>query len=342
MSRVRLQDVAEHAGVSMKTVSNVVHKYQHVSPAMRTRVEAAIDALGYRPNISARRLATGRTGTISLAFNDVSLPYFGELARMITSEAARRGYRILLEQTDGTAENDRAIVSTRDAGLVDGVIFQPARLASLESGSTADVAPLVLLGEGQAPLAIDHVSIDNHEAASAATAHLLALGRTRIGFLGHEAVNPSATSIQRLTGYTSTLRSAGLPLDPSIVLATTALGAHEAAAVVRRALAHGTVAGEPPFDALVCRDDLAAIGALRALGESGVRVPDDVAVIGWDDITMASFTNPSLSTIAPDMAAIATTALDLLEQRIAGHTGPGRHVLAGYRLVARESAPIAG
>ncbi|MCU1425034.1 MAG: LacI family transcriptional regulator, partial [Microbacteriaceae bacterium] len=268
--------------------------------------------------------------------SDVSLPYFGELARIITGEAALRGYRILLEQTDGTARNDRSIVSSRDAGLVDGVIFQPVRLASLESIARTEDAPLVLLGEGQAPLGIDHVSIDNHHAAAAATTHLVSLGRTRIAFLGHEAVNPSATSIQRLAGYTATLAAAGLTLDPSIVMATVALGAQDAAATVRRALASGR-----EFDALVCRDDLTAIGALRALSEHGLRVPEDVAVIGWDDITMASFTNPSLSSIAPDMALIATTALDLLEERIAGYTGAGRHVVTRYGLVARESAPHA-
>jgi DNA-binding LacI/PurR family transcriptional regulator len=334
MAGVRLQDVAELAGVSMKTVSNVVHDHPHVSDRMRAKVEAAIAQLGYRPNISARRLATGRTGMLSLAFSDVSLPYFAELARIVTTLATARGYRLLLEQTDGTAENERAIISTREAGLVDGVIFQPSRMPSLEISNQENDAPLVLLGEGPAPLGIDHVMIDNAAAVAQATGHLVALGCTRIGFVGHESVDPSATSIQRLSGFRNALAGAALPLDEALVLPTAEISPRDSAAAVRAALEAGH-----RFDGLVCRDDLAAIGALRAIHEFGLRVPDDVAVIGWDDITMASFTHPSLTTIAPDTTQVATLALDMLMERIGGFAGAGRHRIADFHLVARESAP---
>jgi len=334
MANVRLQDVAELAGVSMKTVSNVVHNYPHVSAGMRERVEAAISELGYRPNASARRLATGRTGMLSLAFSDVSLPYFAELARIIAHLATQRGYRLLLEQTDGTIESERAIVSTREAGLVDGVIFQPSRMPSLEIAKHREDVPLVLLGEGPAPLSVDHVMIDNEAAAIRATSHLVALGRRRIGFLGHEEFGHSVTSMQRLDGYQLALDAAGLKVDMSLVVPSAAISAREAADALRRALADGRV-----FDALVCRDDLAAIGALRALQEHGLRVPEDVAVVGWDDISMAAFTHPSLTTIAPDTTQIATIALDMLEERINGYSGLGRHRIADYSFVVRESAP---
>ena len=336
MAGVRLQDVAIRAGVSMKTVSNVVHDYPHVSPGMRAKVEAAIAELGYRPNIAARRLATGRTGMLSLAFSDVSLPYFAELARIVTGQATERGYRLLLEQTDGTAENERAIISTREAGLVDGVIFQPSRMPTFEIPKHQDDAPLVLLGEGVAPPGIDHVVIDNERAVASATNHLIAYGCRRIGFIGHEATNPSVTSVLRLAGFKRALAAAGLPIDESLVMASTEISPRDAAAAVGRAIAEGR-----RFDGLVCRDDLAAIGAIRALQEGGLRVPEDVAVIGWDDITMASFTHPSLSTVAPDTAQIATMALDMLEERIGGYSGAGRHRIAGHSIVVRESAPAA-
>jgi DNA-binding LacI/PurR family transcriptional regulator len=334
MASARLQDVAELAGVSMKTVSNVVHNYQHVSAAMRSRVEAAIAELGYQPNVSARRLATGRTGMLSLAFSDVSLPYFAELARIVAAEASRRGYRLLLEQTDGTIESERAIVSTREAGLVDGVIFQPSRMASLEISKRRGDVPLVLLGEGPAPLSVDHVMIDNIDAASRATSHLLGLGCRRIGFLGHEEFDQSETSMQRLTGFQRALGKAGIAVDMSLIIPSAAISPKNSADAVRAVLAAGH-----QFDGLVCRDDLAAIGALRALQEHGLRVPEDVAVVGWDDITMASFTHPSLTTIAPDTTQIATMALDMLEERIGGYSALGRHRIADYSLVARESAP---
>ena len=334
MANVRLQDVADLAGVSMKTVSNVVHDYPHVSPAMRTKVEAAIAELGYRPNASARRLATGRTGMLSLAFSDVSLPYFAELARIIARLSTERGYRLLLEQTDGTIESERAIVSTREAGLVDGVIFQPSKMPSLEIARHREDVPLVLLGEGPAPLSVDHVMIDNEAAAIEATSHLLGMGRRRIGFVGHEEFDQSVTSMQRLRGYQLALDAAGITVDMDLVIPSAAISAHDAAVAMRRALADGRV-----FDGIVCRDDLAAIGALRALQEHGLRVPEDVAVVGWDDIAMASFTHPSLTTVAPDTTQIATMALDMLEERIAGYTGLGRHRIADHSFVVRESAP---
>ncbi|TBN56424.1 LacI family transcriptional regulator [Glaciihabitans arcticus] len=334
MAAVRLQDVAKLAGVSMKTVSNVVRDYPHVSPAMRARVEAAIEELGYRPNLSARRLATGRTGMLALAFSDVSLPYFAELARIIAELAGQRGYRLLLEQTNGTIESERAIVSTREAGLVDGVIFQPSRMTSLEIAQHREDVPLVLLGEGPAPLSVDHVMIDNTAAAQEATEHLIGMGRRSIGFVGHEEYDQSTTSKYRLMGFQQALERAGIPVRMELLLSSETISARDAAASVTRALSSGLT-----FDALVCRDDLAAIGALRAVQDFGLRVPEDVAIIGWDDISMAAFTHPTLSTIAPDTTLIATSALDMLEERIAGFSGLGRHRIAPYSLVARESAP---
>ncbi len=334
MARVRLEDVAKVAGVSMKTVSNVVHDYPHVSASMRHRVQRVIDELGYKPNALGRRLATGKTGLLALAFASVSIPYFSELAQIVSTEARTRGYRLLLEQTDGTLEGERAIVSRSEAGLVDGVIFQPSVMTSQELAQHRGDVPLVLLGEGLAPLGLDHVKIDNVAAAKEATTHLASLGRTRIGFAGHEAPVPSETSRQRLAGYQQGLEGAGLSLDMSLLIASRSVSAHEAAVAVGGALDGGL-----QFDALVCRDDLAAIGALRALHERGLRVPEDVALTGWDDIAVASFTYPSLTSIAADTLAIARVALDMLEERIAGFDGLGRHQLVPFSLITRESAP---
>jgi len=333
MANVRLQDVADLAGVSMKTVSNVVHAYPHVSAGVRARVEAAIAELGYQPNLSARRLVTGRTGMLSLAFSDVSIPYFAELARVVSNEATRRGYRLLLEQTDGELDREREIVSTREAGLVDGVIFQPSTMSANEISLHRKDVPLVLLGEQAAPVSVDHVMIDNFAAADQATTHLIALGRTRIGFVGHEREHLSETSLRRLEGFQHALAEAGITVDMGLLLSTAEISAASAAAAVADALDRGIV-----VDALVCRDDLAAIGALRAIQERGLRVPNDVAIVGWDNIAMTAFTHPTLSTVAADTAALAATALDLLEERIAGFAGLGRHLVASHSLVVRESS----
>ena len=220
MGKVRLQDVARVAGVSMKTVSNVVHDYPHVSAPMRERVQKVIDELGYRPNALGRRLATGKTGLLALAFSDVSLPYFSELARIVSSAADRRGYRLLLEQTDGTLEGERAVVASTEAGLVDGVIFQPSVMSWSEIAQHREDVPLVLLGEGAAPLSVDHVMIDNTAAASEATRHLIGLGRSRIAFVGHSMsamhgadLGPFVLEHPRLVGHLQPT-SDGLPGRP--------------------------------------------------------------------------------------------------------------------------------
>ncbi|KZE89197.1 LacI family DNA-binding transcriptional regulator [Microbacterium sp. TNHR37B] len=330
----RLQDVAERAGVSMKTVSNVVRNYPHVSPQMRARVQQAIDELGYRPNVVARRLATGRTGFIALAFADVAIPYFAELSRAASRAAAGFEYRVLLEETDATLEGERALMASSEAGLIDGMIFQPSAMSSAEIARHRIDIPIVLLGETPAPLTIDRVMIDNIAAAREITRHLIASGRRRIGFVGHEASSLTETSRQRLLGYQEALQEAGLAADPSRLVASGAVAASEAVDAVRDALDGGL-----DVDALVCRDDLAAIGTLRALQERGIRVPDDVAVTGWDDTRLSAVTFPSLTTVSPDIDTIVSRALTLLDERIRGYDGVGRHEIAPHRIVVRESAP---
>src|SRR3954452_7349282 len=218
MGRVRLEDVARLAGVSMKTVSNVVHRHPHVSESTRDRVQRAIDELGYRPNAIGRRLATGRTGLLAFAFCDVGLPYFAELVRVVHREATARGYRLLLELTGYDLELERAVLSGEESALVDGVLFQPSEMSSLELAQERTDVPLVLLGERPAPLTLDHVMIDNVAAATEVTAHHAALGRSRIAFLGHEPRRQSETSRQRLLGYQLGLEQAGLRLDMSLLI----------------------------------------------------------------------------------------------------------------------------
>jgi DNA-binding LacI/PurR family transcriptional regulator len=331
---VRLQDVAELAGVSMKTVSNVVRGYKHVSVDTRARVQRAIDELGYRPNMMGRRLATGRTGLIALSFSAVTLPYFAELSRTVSAAANELGYRVLLEETEGTLEGERAVITSSEAGLVDGILFQPAMMSSLEISQHRSELPIVILGEGPAPVTLDRVMVDNIAAARHVTQHLIGLGRRRIAFAGHEPTELSATSKLRIAGYQQALEEHGLRPDPSLLFASSAISPTGAVEGVGRALDAGA-----RLDGIVCRDDLAAIGALRALQERGLRVPEDVAVTGWDNIEFSRVTFPDITTIAPDLEGLAHRAVEMLIERINGFTGMGRHEIVDYRLVVRESAP---
>jgi DNA-binding LacI/PurR family transcriptional regulator len=336
MARVRLVDVAERAGVSMKTVSNVVHDYPHVAPALRARVQEVIDELGYRPNLTARRLATGRTGMIALAMPEMDHPYFSELSRCIAEEATKLGYRVLIEQTLSEPGAERAVLKDREEGLVDGVIFHPVRMDDAEISRLVKDVPLVLLGEGTMPAALDHVMIDNVQAASDGVRMLLDAGRRRVAFLATVRDDITGSTEQRLHGYQRELEASGLPADPELILTAQGFGVDDSREALERAIAMGV-----DFDAVLCRDDRMAIGALRALAAAGRRVPEDVAVIGWDDTPMAGYCTPALTSVAPDKRAIARTALTLLAERIDGHHGPGRHRIVPHTITARASAPAA-
>lgn len=330
--RVRLADVAELAGVSMKTVSNVVHDYAHVSPQVRERVQAVIDELGYRPNITARRLATGRTGMLALAIPEIDQPYFAEMARQISAEAASQGYRVIVEQTLGSIDAERAVIRDREEGLVDGVIFHPMRIGTVEMARLKPGTPLVVLGEAARPLSVDHVMIDNVAAAREGVERLIAGGRRRILFLAVVAQELTDSTHLRLLGYQEALVNAGIPIRPELVLETSGFEPAEVAETLAAAIASGL-----QFDAVMCRDDLFALTAIRTLSTAGRSVPQDVAVLGWDDTFLAAHTFPAVSSVSPDKVAIAKRALSLLIERIDGHAGIGRHVLAPYRIVERET-----
>ena len=301
--RVRLEDVAKLAGVSMKTVSNVVHDYPHVSAKMRERVQAAIDQLGYRPNLTARRLATGRTGMLALAIPEIDQPYFAELARQIGEEAVRRGYRVIVEQTLNDVEAERAVIRDREEGLVDGVIFQPARIDTMEIARLRPDTPLVLLGEGGAA-AHDRPRHDRQRrggargrrAAAAAGPHPDRVPR-------HGARRPhrvDAPAPARLPGGAARRR------DPQRARRSCSRPTDSASTAAWPSLLAALDAGVR-FDALICRDDLFAMAALRGLDRAGLRVPDDVAVLGWDDTALARYSTPALSSISPDKESIART-----------------------------------
>lgn len=333
--RVRLKDVAERAGVSMKTVSNVVHDYEYVSPQMRERVQAAIAELGYRPNLTARRLATGRTSMIALAIPEIDHPYFAEIARHIGEEAGRRGYRIIVEQTLNDVEAERAVIRDREEGLVDGVIFHPVRIDTLEIARLQPGTPLVLLGEAARPLTTDHVMIDNTRAARDGVETLLRGGRSRIAFLATVHGDITASTHLRLLGYQEALLAAGIALDPALVLESEGFSVEDGVRTIVDAIAAGV-----RFDAVLCRDDMFAMSAMRGLADAGLRVPEDVAVLGWDDTAFARHSTPALSSVSPDKRALAATVLELLESRMQGYDGIGRHRIVPHAIVERATTAL--
>ncbi|MEU7616336.1 LacI family DNA-binding transcriptional regulator [Micromonospora rifamycinica] len=330
--RHRLKDVAERAGVSVKTVSNVVNGYQHVRPDTRARVEAAIAELRYRPNLSARNLRKGRTGVIALAVPELDIPYFAELARHVVAAAADHAWTVLIDQTGGGPERERVAAAGIGDHMIDGLIFSPLSLTA-DDLTGLDGMPMVLLGERADHGPADHVVIDNVTAAREMTAHLISLGRRRIAAVGAQHTPEGAGARLRLAGYTAALAEAGLGYDERLVAATPAWHRADGATAMRHLLASGA---RP--DAVFCFNDTLALGALRALHEAGLRVPADVAVAGFDDIEDGRFSVPTLTTVAPDKERIARLAVDLLAGRLAGdRDAPPRELTAPHRLTPRES-----
>jgi DNA-binding LacI/PurR family transcriptional regulator len=335
--RARLADVAALAGVSIKTVSNVVNAHPQVHEDTRSRVQAAIGQLGYRPHAVGRQLRRGRTGLIALALPELDVPYYAELARRVVEAAAARGLTVLVEQTGRSLQAERTLADAREAGLVDGLIISPVEMSAAELEERRLEAPMVLLGEGARPAGLDHVGMDDTAAAVQATEHLLAAGRRRIAFLGSRSEGLVQTSHRRRAGWRAALDRAGVPDGEArawLPVPDFGLGAGRDS--VAAALAAGV-----RFDALLCASDVLALGALRALHEAGLAVPDDVAVVGWDDVAFAAYTTPPLSSVRPDLWQIATSAVTMLVERIDGEPGAGRHVVAPHELVVRaSSAPL--
>ncbi len=331
---VTLRDVAEHANVSLRTVSNVVSGYQHVSERMRLRVQRAIEELDYRPNPVARTLRTGRTGLLALVVPEIDVPFFSELARDVITAAGELGYRVMIDQTSHDHRREQELLRGGDRGMLfDGMLFAPLATADELSGvEPTPTMPLVLLGEHTFDGRFDHVAIDNVRAAFDATDHLLDLGRTRVAAIGGQPKEAYATPLQRTAGFLHALEARGLDALPELVEPTERYSRAEGYAA-----ATTLMRSEIRPDALFCYSDLLAMGAMRAVFDAGLRVPDDVAVIGIDDIEEGRYSRPSLSTVSLDAPDIAQAAVARIVARIEEPELDAEEFVAPHALRVRES-----
>ncbi|WP_425562989.1 LacI family DNA-binding transcriptional regulator [Microbacterium gilvum] len=332
-----LRDVAELAGVSIKTVSNVVRGYQHVRESTRATVLAAIAETGYQPNLSARSLRIGRSGVIGLALPELALPYFAELAGAVIDEAKAAGVTVLVEQTGAELDAEHGVLRSPTRQLTDGLVFSPLAMGQDDVDRLDVDYPLVILGERIFDPACDHVVMDNVEGARAAVAHLVAAGCRRIAAVGAHLGEEQGSAALRLRGYREALEEAGLPYDEDLVGYVGMWHRVDGAEAMRALLARGI-----EIDGVFGMNDTLAFGALRALQDAGRRVPDDVRVIGFDDLDETRYTAPSLSTVDPGRLEIARTAVRVLLERIAeraagGEPSPPQRYTTGFRIVERES-----
>lgn len=334
-----MHDVANLAGVSIKTVSNVINDYPYLRPETKRRVEDAIDALGYRPNLSARGLRSGRTGVISLIIPDLRNAYFAELADEVMLAAEARGLSVIIEQSKGDRDRELSLLTGPRTSLVDGILYS---VLGLEEGDAHLLdrieTPMVLLGERIFHGPTDHVTMRNSESTRAATKYLLSMGRKRVVAFGAHRGEVIGSAGLRLEGYREALAEEGIRYDEALICEVGGWYRLEGALSMRKLLASGV-----HFDGVVAFSDVIALGAMRVMQEAGIRIPEDVAVIGFDDIDETRYTLPTLSTIDPGRAEIARVAVDYLQERIAagGASIPPREYFAGFALIQRESTPAA-
>jgi LacI family transcriptional regulator len=327
-----MADVAREAGVSLMTVSRVVNDKEDVSPATRQRVLAIIKRLGYRPSGIARGLATQRTGTLGLVLPDVANTFFANVARGAEQEAYARGYNVFLCNTNEDPQREVDLLRSLEEKRVDGVVLCSSRLQDAELRSLLNCHQAVVLvnrqieGDG-----VCSVLIDDVYGGRLATQHLLQAGHRTIGFLAGPELSQSGR--QRREGYRAAFAEAGLRYDPNWV--------RHCAPMAEGGLDTGRelLAAHPELTAMFCYNDLVAVGVLRASAELGHRVPQDLAVVGYDDIPLASLVSPSLTTCRVPQNDLGKWAVQFLLDQIEGGENRCDRVELRPELVVRESAP---
>jgi len=316
-----IKDVAQHAQVSVATVSHVVNETRFVSEPTRLRVQQAIEELRYVPSALARSLKSNRTHTVGMMIPNSSNPYFAEIIRGVEHHCYAAGYSLVLCNSNDDPERQAAHLRVLAERRVDGLVLVASGDDAQIARACADLRlPLVLVDREVAGIDADMVEVDHAAGGELATAHLLALGHARVACIGGPAdLRPSR---QREAGWRRALAAAGVkPRADELVRGDFAPQGGDAA--LRRLLK----SARPPTAVFVC-NDLMAIGALHAAHAAGVKVPGELSLVGFDDIELAAYTWPPLTTVAQPKEAIGTGAASLLLERIrAGRTGLARKVL---------------
>jgi DNA-binding LacI/PurR family transcriptional regulator len=330
-----LEEVGAVAGVSRATVSRVINGSPRVSPEAKVAVERAIAKLGYSPNRAARSLVTRRTDTIALVVSEreesfFSEPFFAAVVRGLSSAAAREDKNLVIVLAQDGEERERARRFLR-SDHVDGIVLMSLHGDDPLPRQLARVGmPTVLIGRplGRAP--VSYVDADNRGGARAAVEHLLGLGRSTVATISGPST--MCAGIDRLDGYRDALEAAGIRVSSALIEAGD-FGQESGYEAMRRLIRR-----RPRLDAVFAASDTMAAGALQALREAGRQVPEEVAVVGFDDIQLALHTVPPLTTVRQPVDAMTEATAALLRRRIAGEGQSVERVVCPTALVRRRSA----
>lgn len=328
-----MRDVARQAGVSISTVSHVINNSRAVSSGARERVEAAMAELGYKPNALARSLRRQQTHSIGMIIPDSANPFFAEIARGIEDASFSQNYHVVLCNTEGDLEKQITYTNLLIRNQVAGIVFVAAGISTeLVEDLQQRQVPLVVVDREVPGVNVDTVLTDHYQGGRLATQHLVDLGHRRIACIS--AGSELSPSSERLTGYEDVLLENGLPVDEALI--------------VRGDFQYksGYEAGQKllsladPPTAVFAGNDLMAVGCISAVTQQGRRVPDDLSVVGFDDVRLASFTNPPLTTIAQPKREIGKLAVEMLLDRIHDLHSPARFERLDTELIVRCSTAV--
>lgn len=330
--RVTMHDVAQAAGVSLMTVSRVVNDKDDVSQATRERVMEVVRELNFRPSSIARGLATQRTGTIGLVVPDISNPFFASLVRNAEEEAYAQGYSVFLGNTNEDPQREITVLQSLEDNQVDGLILCSSRL---EDDSLFEILTrfptAVLAFRKRKSTSYGAITLDDVGGSEVAIQHLLNSGHRNIGLISGPAISLSA--VGRYQGYKKALDAAGITINQDWIRhchPIVEVGQEAAGDLLRK---------NPEITALFCHNDLIAVGALQACADLGLRVPEDIAIIGYDDIRLAGLVTPGLTTLHIPRAEIGTRAMQMLINQITDESIEPEEINLQPQLVVRGSAP---
>jgi LacI family transcriptional regulator, galactose operon repressor len=335
---VTLRDVAARAGVHPATASRALNPETRLLVREDTarRVVQAAESLGYRPNPVARSLRTRRSNTVGVLIPDLNNPLFPPIVRGIEDRLASAGYVALLGNTDGDTERERIIFEQMRARHVDGLVLATVHLNDpLLAESARAELPVVLMNR----LAHDHsmpsVSVDNERGVRLAVGHLAGLGHQRIAHIaGPQEVS---TGLARYRGFVAAMEAHGLQPDPEFVVSAKAFSVEEGLRCARLLLERGRAQADGGCSAVVAGNDMLALGCYAALDEAGLGCPEDLSVVGFNDMPFIDRLRPPLTTIRFPHYQVGREAAQLLLERIAGHTGPVKILFLAPELVVRGS-----
>lgn len=331
MSAPRMKDVAAYANVSKATVSRVLNRDPRVAEDLRLRVEEAIRVLGYTPNRAARRLRGTSNDVIGLIISDIENPYFTSMIRGVEDAAYANHMHIVLCNSDEDPARLQRYLRIMEEEQVAGLLIVPIGTAMRHElmRFRETKMPVILIDRTLDQIEIDAVVVDNTRGAFNAVDHLIRLGRRRIALIG--GLPNSSTARERAQGYHDALANAGLEVNSACVK----IGDFKLESGYRLARELFTAPVKP--DALFVANNLMTLGALRALGELGVRIPEDAALVGFDDMPWSGELCPPLTTVAQPTYELGQEAVQLLLRRLSNPLAPYRTVSLQTRLMVRES-----